>query len=80
MRLFKVKKTLRFYTNTPSQANFFLIDSPLSDIEFTELMRKEGIAVRPVKNFGAIGKVRISIGNREANLAMLKALKKITKK
>lgn len=62
---------------TPSQANFFLIDPPVSDLEFTELMRQEGIAVRPVKNFGAIGKVRISVGHREANLAMLNAFKKI---
>ena len=62
---------------TPSQANFFLLDPPINDIKFTELMRNEGIAVRPVKNFGAAGKVRISIGNREANKAMLHALARI---
>jgi len=62
---------------TPSQANFFLINPPLSDTEFTDLMREQGIAVRPVANFGAKGKVRISIGNREANNAMLKALVRI---
>lgn len=62
---------------SPSQANFFLINPPMSDVEFTDLMRDEGIAVRPVKNFGAVGKVRISIGNREANQAMIQAIKKI---
>ena len=60
---------------TPSQANFFLLDPPINDVKFTDLMRNEGIAVRPVKNFGAVGKVRISIGNREANEAMLQALR-----
>ena len=70
-----IKLGLKFY---PSQANFFLIDPPLKDTEFTELMRKEGVAIRPVTNFGATGKVRISLGTREANLAMITAIKKIT--
>ncbi|REE83153.1 histidinol-phosphate aminotransferase [Lutibacter oceani] len=61
----------------PSQANFFLINPPIPADDFVKYLAEEGIAVRPVENFGAVGKVRISIGNREANEALIKAIKKI---
>ena len=61
----------------PSQANFFIIDPPLPEMEFTEKMMEEGIMVRPVSQFCAPGKVRITIGDQEANTACLRALKKI---
>ncbi|RDY58703.1 histidinol-phosphate transaminase [Flagellimonas nanhaiensis] len=62
----------------PSQANFFIIDPPLPEMEFTDKMMDEGIMVRPVSQFGAPGKVRITIGNQEANKALVNALKKIS--
>ncbi len=62
----------------PSQANFFIIDPPLPEMEFTDKMMEEGIMVRPVTQFGAPGKVRITIGDAEANAALVKALQKIT--
>jgi histidinol-phosphate aminotransferase len=62
----------------PSQANFFIIDPPLPEMEFTDKMMEEGIMVRPVSQFGAPGKVRITIGDAEANAALVKALQKIT--
>lgn len=65
---------IHFY---PTQANFFLINPPIPSKEFVHFLNEEGIAVRPVDNFGATGKVRISIGAREANEALIKALKKL---
>nr|WP_299383240.1 histidinol-phosphate transaminase [Allomuricauda sp.] len=64
-------------TYWPSQANFFLIDPPLPEFEFTDFLMEEGVMVRPVSQFGAPGKVRITVGNEEANQALLKALQKI---
>jgi len=42
-----------------------------------EAMLKHGIMVRPVANFGAPGCIRVTIGDRAANSAYLKALKKV---
>lgn len=61
----------------PTQANFFLIDPPLPEFEFTEFLMEHGVMVRPVSQFGAKGKVRITIGDQEANEALVKALQKI---
>lgn len=65
---------IRFW---PTQGNFFIIDPPLTEMEFTDRLMKEGIMVRPVSQFGAPGKVRITIGTQEANKALIEALKKI---
>lgn len=59
---------------TPSQANFFLIDPPIPSADFVAYLMKNGIMTRPVDNFGALGKVRISLGTREANEALVEAL------
>lgn len=61
----------------PTQANFFIIDPPLPDMEFADKLLEEGVMVRPVTQFGAPGKVRITIGDQEANEALVKALKKV---
>ena len=66
-------------TYWPSQANFFIIDPPFPEMEFTDKMMEEGIMVRPVSQFGAPGKVRITIGDQEANEAMVAALRNIMK-
>ncbi|WP_435624630.1 histidinol-phosphate transaminase [Flagellimonas sp.] len=62
----------------PSQGNFFIIDPPLPEFEFTDLLMNEGIMVRPVSQFGAHGKVRITVGTQEANEALIKAMEKIS--
>lgn len=62
---------------TPSQANFFLIDPPIDDQPFFEYLIAQGIMTRPVSNFGAPGKLRISIGTREANEALVRALENL---
>lgn len=63
-------------TYWPSQGNFFIIDPPLPEFEFTDKLMAQGIMVRPVSQFGAPGKVRITIGTKEANEALVNALKK----
>ncbi|GAB5553559.1 MAG: histidinol-phosphate transaminase [Saprospiraceae bacterium] len=62
---------------TPSQANFFLLDPPIPSADFVDYLMQNGIMTRPVDNFGATGKVRISIGTREANEALVGALRKL---
>ncbi len=61
----------------PSQANFFIIDPPLPEMDFTDQLMDHSIMVRPVSQFGAPGKVRITVGDEEANKALVKALLKI---
>ncbi|MEO0338817.1 MAG: histidinol-phosphate transaminase [Bacteroidota bacterium] len=62
---------------TPSQSNFFLIDPPLPEEAFVNYLYEKGVMVRPVTSFGAPGKVRISIGQRPANEALIEALRQI---
>ncbi|MEO9513046.1 MAG: histidinol-phosphate transaminase [Flavobacteriaceae bacterium] len=61
----------------PTQANFFIIAPPIPEFDFTDKLMEEGVMVRPVSQFGAPGKVRITIGNQESNEALVNALKKI---
>jgi histidinol-phosphate aminotransferase len=61
----------------PTQANFFIVEPPVPEMEFTDKLMEKGIMVRPVSQFGAPGKVRITIGNKEANQALIKALKEL---
>lgn len=62
---------------TPSQANFILVDPPNGDQAFVDHLIQYGIMTRPVTSFGAPGKVRITIGTREANDALIEALKRL---
>ncbi|KQC30044.1 pyridoxal phosphate-dependent aminotransferase [Flagellimonas eckloniae] len=64
-------------TYWPTQGNFFIIDPPIPEFDFTDRLMKDGIMVRPVSQFGALGKVRITIGDQESNEALVHALKKI---
>lgn len=61
----------------PSQTNFILFVPPVPESEFTALMLNEGIMVRPGSNFGAPGKIRVTIGTKDANEAFVHALKKV---
>ncbi|WP_136467505.1 histidinol-phosphate transaminase [Flagellimonas onchidii] len=61
----------------PTQANFFLVDPSLPEFEFTDFLMQRGVMVRPVSQFGAPGKVRITIGDQEANEALVAALEKL---
>lgn len=61
----------------PTQANFFLVDPPIPEFEFADFLMKKGVMVRPVSQFGAPGKVRITIGDSEANEALVSTLEKL---
>ena len=61
-----------------SQANFILIKCPIDEAAFVQGMLDEGVMVRPAANFGAPGCIRVTIGDREANVAYINALKKLT--
>lgn len=58
----------------PTQANFVLVQSPMETALFIEKMEAEGIMVRDTDSFGAPGCIRITIGDREATQATLKAI------
>ena len=60
-----------------SQCNFFMMKPPISSQQAEEEMLKHGIMIRPVDAFGAPGCIRITIGTREANEAMILALESI---
>jgi len=62
-----------------TQANFITIKPKMKDVLLEEAMLKQGIMVRPVANFGAKGCIRVTIGDRTANQAYLRALKKVLK-
>ena len=62
---------------TPTQGNFFIIDPRLPAPELVELLFQKGFMVRNVTNFGAPGKVRITIDVHEVNVGFIKAMKDI---
>lgn len=64
---------------TKTQANFITLKPKMKDKAFEEAMLKHGVMVRPVANFGAPGCIRVTIGDRQANQAYLKALRKVLK-
>ena len=60
-----------------TQANFITIKPKKKAEKVEEEMMRQGIMVRPVANFGAPGCIRVTIGDREANKAYVKALRKV---
>ncbi|MDT7827115.1 histidinol-phosphate transaminase [Pricia sp. S334] len=64
-------------TYWPSQTNFIFIAAETGADDFTAKMLEEGIMVRPCSKFGAPKGVRITIGTREANTALVSAIQKI---
>ncbi len=63
----------------PSQTNFILFESPVSEVEFEAEMLKHGVMVRAVGSFGAHGCIRVTIGTPEANRAFVKGLEQVVK-
>lgn len=61
----------------PSVTNFVLVDFKKDSIEIYNKLLKEGVIVRPIKNYNLPTCLRISIGKREENLKLIKALDKI---
>lgn len=61
----------------PSVTNFVLVDFKKDSLEIYNGLLKEGVIVRPVKNYNLPTCLRISIGKRDENLKLLKALQKV---
>lgn len=61
----------------PSQGNFVMFESPIPSLELTSKMLDEGVMVRPGDNFGAPGKIRLTIGTLAANQRFWKVFKDI---
>ncbi len=57
----------------PSEANFLLINCELKEEEEEYLLAQKGIMVRPTSSFQAPKHIRVTIGDREANEAFVKA-------
>ena len=62
-----------------SQTNFVYIEPIMNNKEFTTELLKSGVMVRPCDAFGAKNGVRITVGNRKANNALINAIKSIYK-
>jgi len=71
--------TDRLIKHWPSQANFILIETPMSETDLTAELQVRNIMVRPAKGFGAPGCVRITVGDQQSTEATLWALDDIGK-
>jgi len=60
---------------TSIEAAIGALNDTIPEMEFTDILMQKGIMVRPVSQFGAPGKVRITIGTEEANKVLINALK-----
>jgi histidinol-phosphate aminotransferase len=58
----------------PSDANFILIRPPVNSLRFCQHLLQNGIMVRSTEPLGAPGLVRITIGNREMNEALIRTV------
>jgi histidinol-phosphate aminotransferase len=62
------------YRVVPTWANFLYCDLGEDAADFAERLREEGVAVRPLRSWGAANCVRVTIGMAEQNQAFLQAL------
>ena len=61
----------------PTEANFILMEMPLSGEEVFERMLKEGIIVRPLKEYHLENYIRLTIGKPNHNREFIEALDKV---
>ena len=61
----------------PTQTNFIFIEPKIQLKDFVNEMLVQGIMIRGCEKFGAPNGARITIGNREANSALVKAISNI---
>ena len=65
------------YAVTQTWANFLYCELGQSAARFAEQLRVEGIAVRPLEQWGAPQAIRITVGTSEQNDVLLRALGKL---
>lgn len=60
----------------PSEGNFVLFDTGQDSLEVYECLLKQGVIVRPVKGYGLLTHLRLSVGLPEENKEAIAALEK----
>ena len=61
----------------PTQANFFLIKTPLGARATYQRMLKEGVIVRSMESYGLPDYIRVNVGLPEENERFIKTLEKV---
>ncbi len=61
----------------PTEANFILIEMPMKGEEVFSEMLKEGVIVRPLKEYDLENYIRVSIGTSKENERFIKTLNKV---
>ena len=61
----------------PTQANFFLIKTPLGARETYKRMLKEGVIIRSMESYGLPDYIRINVGLPEENVRFINTLEKV---
>jgi histidinol-phosphate aminotransferase len=67
------------YRVVPTWANFLFCDLGEDAADFASRLLEEGIAVRPLRSWGAPNCIRVTIGTPEQNQALLAAANKVKK-
>jgi histidinol-phosphate aminotransferase len=65
---------LKYY---PTAANFIFITIPLDCMVAFQKLMELGVTIRPMKSFGVMNAIRVSIGTPEQNRFFIGALKKV---
>lgn len=63
----------------PSQGNFVLFDALIDSSKVYQSLLQEGVILRPVKPYGFMTHLRMSVGLPEENQAAIRALEKVLK-
>ena len=66
------------YRVVPTSANFVFCDLGEDAAAFADRLQDEGVAVRPLRHWGAPNCIRVTIGTPEQNQAFLKAVRRVT--
>jgi histidinol-phosphate aminotransferase len=61
----------------PTQANFFLLKTPLGAQETYQRMLKQGVIIRPMDSYGLKDHIRVTVGLPEENERFINTLEKI---
>ncbi|MBI4387672.1 MAG: histidinol-phosphate transaminase [Candidatus Omnitrophica bacterium] len=63
----------------PTQANFILFDTGCDTTSVFEALLKRGVIVRVMKAYGLSNHIRVTIGKRSENRALIRALRQVLK-
>jgi histidinol-phosphate aminotransferase len=66
------------YRVVPTSANFLFCDLGEDAAAVAARLQDEGVAVRPLRSWGAPSCIRVTIGTPEQNLAFLQAARRLS--